>query len=126
VDVSGVATLRAAIADMARDLDDFSDVNARAARIIASAARANAPRDTGALAASLTPTSDRHRAGVASSLPYAGIVEFGWARHPAEPYARPGAHSTERTWLRLYEDELDDLCTDVARKAPSPCPPGRR
>ena len=57
--------------------------------VVQNAAVKNAPKDTGALKASITRAVDNNNAFVGSPLEYAPYLEFGTRRQKAQPYLIP-------------------------------------
>lgn len=118
VEVDGLAELRRNLRRLGEDVADLKAANERAARIVAEAAAARAPRRTGRLAASLRATRAVGRASVlagGASVPYAGPVHWGWeARHiEPNPFTVEAAEDTQPQWLPVYERELQRLCDRV-------------
>lgn len=111
VEVEGLAQLRRSLRGLGEDLADLKDANRDAARVVATAAAARAPRRTGRLAASLRPARAAAAASVvagSAQVPYAGPVHWGWpARHiEGNPFAMQAADATRHVWLPIYEREL--------------------
>ena len=120
VEVKGVSAFTHAMGDMAQSLGDWTEVHARTARVVASAARASAPRKTGRLAGSITPRPSRFKAGIVSALVYAPPVHWGWPAHHVEahPFVSLAASRTEPIWVRFYQDEINERLAEVARRCP--------
>lgn len=120
--VEGGRQLRAALRQAAGDLGELKDVNREAAGVAARAGQAIAPRRTGMLAGSVragaTQSAAIVRAGNAR-VPYAGVIEYGWAaRHIApHPFLREGATRTEPHWIELYRARIEQLIHRIERKA---------
>lgn len=118
VRVEGLAQLRRDLRTFAGDVDDLKDANAAAARIVAAAAEARAPRRSGRLAASVRGNRAAGKATVSAgraSVPYAGPIHWGWAARgiEANPFVADAAQASEPTWLPLYENNLQDLADRV-------------
>jgi hypothetical protein len=117
-EVKGGANLRRTLKKVEGGLDDLKAVHGEVAQIVADRAQTTVPRVTGTLAGTIRPGATKTmavvRAGFAR-VPYAGVQEFGWpARNiPPNPYLRPAAHDTESTWLKTYNDEIDELLSKV-------------
>lgn len=93
-------------------------INARHMVVIATAAvhaQADklAPRDSGHLAGSLTPSVDGNKdvaeGAVSTNVPYAAYQEFGTSRHRAQPYLRPA--------VRIVKPKIDNMVINEIRKA---------
>ena len=111
--VRGADRLARTAADAGRELRDLSRTN----RAVAEGVRASAspPRLTGALAASLTVTSSTTEADVTSGLPYAGVIEYGWARHNIEPsmFLTSAATGRDPASIDLYQRAVDAALAGV-------------
>ena len=106
------STMKAAAAK----LGDLSSAGGKAAELVASAARAAAPRLTGALAASTQGFTDgKTTAGVGSDLVYAPVIHNGWSGHniDSNPYITRAFESTEDQWLKVYRSQVDDIAGTV-------------
>ena len=61
-----------------------------------------------------------HRWRLAKSVPYAGVIHFGWPRHNIEPqpflYDALDRRSDEV--IKLYEDRITDLVHKLDRETP--------
>jgi len=117
-EVKGGRRLRATLKDVESGLEDLKAVHGEVAQIVVDRAMTTVPRVTGALAGTIRGSGTQSmaviRAGFAK-VPYAGVQEFGWPRRniPPNPYLRPAAHETEPTWLRVYNDEIEELLSKV-------------
>jgi hypothetical protein len=117
-EVKGGARLRATLKNVEEGLEDLKAVHAEVADIVVDRAQTTVPRLTGQLAGTIRGSGTRTmavvRAGYAK-VPYAGVQEFGWPRRniPPNPYLRPAAKETEPTWLRTYNDEIEELLSKV-------------
>ena len=109
--VRGADELERTLHQAGQDVTDLHVPNAKAGDLIVGAARARAPKRSGRLASSLAPVVSATAVTVASHLPYAGPVHWGWpARHiAAQPFLSDAATSTETTWAGYYETELDAI-----------------
>lgn len=121
VEIDGARELRRTLRAAGDDMEDLKAAHLAAANIAASAARARAPRLTGALAgdirASGTKTAGIVRAG-RKRIPYAGAVHWGWPARgmKARPYITEGAQQTEPVWVPLYQKEIDKALSKVKGK----------
>lgn len=118
VRVEGLSRLRRGLRDLGDGVDDLKDANARAARIVATAAAARAPRVSGALAGTLRGNRAAGRASVMAgraSVAYAGPIHWGWPARgiEANPFVVDAAQATEGLWLSGYEADIDDLVDRV-------------
>jgi hypothetical protein len=106
--VTGDDRLASTLTSAGHKVGDLSKANKRAADLVASEARATAPRLTGALAASTVGFSDRTTASVGSDLVYAPPIHYGWPGRNIEPnpYIEQAFESTASQWQAAYEDEV--------------------
>ena len=97
--------LKAAVVDLA----DLSEPGRQAGRRVASAGTAEAPRRTGALAASHRSTADRTVALITANTVYAPVIHWGWRAHNIEPnpWLSRAAQRTEPAWIQFYEQQVD-------------------
>lgn len=75
-------------------------------QIIVAAIAARAPRRTGALAGSFSVTPEgAGGAEVISSVPYAGVINYGWPARGIAPahFIEPAIEHSEPQWLREWE-----------------------
>lgn len=79
ITVEGAAQLERSGRAAAVELGRTADMHREIATLIAG--RVNAPRRTGLLQSSIRPSSTDTEALVGSSLVYAPVQEYGWARH---------------------------------------------
>lgn len=117
VRIDGSNRLVATLADAARKLVDFSKPGTAAARTAAARAKTLAPRRTGALSGSIRPASSR-RVGIITAgagLRYARPVHWGSPARgiPARPFLSEAAQGTESSWIKRYEQHVDDALKTV-------------
>ena len=98
--------------------DDFGDMDApggRAANLVATSGRQEAPRLTGALASSIRPDVDGNTAAVVSALPYAGRTHYGWAAvgQRAQPFLTDPLARYENKIVEYYGDEAERILSHV-------------
>ncbi|WP_280383364.1 hypothetical protein [Nocardia wallacei] len=116
VRVIGGRRLRATMRRAGVDMQELNRAHAAAARIVADAARA--PVASGRLQSTIRPGATRTqaivRAGYAS-VPYAGVIHWGWPRRNirAQPFLSDAATSTESTWIKSYEDEIERIISQI-------------
>ena len=118
VRVRGVNRLARTLRAAGRDLDQMKDAHSKAARYVAGASAAAAPKRTGALAASVRGSNAARKATVragGAAVPYAGPIHWGWpARHiAAQPFISDTAQATEPVWVRMYEADLRRILRSV-------------
>lgn len=77
----------------------------KVADMVAEEARSLAPVDTGRLRGSIDVVRDGNNHVVVTDAPYAGFVEFGTSRQPAQPFLGPAAETVKLALLDL-EDVL--------------------
>jgi phage gpG-like protein len=113
VEVHGARELRATMEAAGVEMRQLGAVHQRVARVIAAAC--NPPRKTGRLAASIAATAEPETATVASRVPYAGVVEWGWrARNiRGQHFLLQAAQRTQPKWFQMYVDEIQAICDRV-------------
>lgn len=109
VTVEGAETFKRTAGAFARDLEDLTDTNRRAAELVLDRADAKTPRSSGALAASGRVDAGPDEASVVYDAVYAGVIHNGWDDRNIEPqpwlletYEEPTAAVTD-----VYLDDLD-------------------
>lgn len=116
--VDGARQLRATMKAAGVDLSDLTAVNKQTAAMVSAAAGRQAPRRSGALAATVRPAGTRTaaivRAGTAS-VRYAQVIEYGWPGHNivAQPYVVAAAHDTEPAWTSYYEQQIEKIIATI-------------
>ena len=111
--VDGADTLARTTAAAAKSLRDLTATNRAVAEGVA--ASASPPRRTGALAGSLSCSSSATESEVSSSLVYAGVIEYGWARHGIEAtsFLTSAATGRDPASIDLYERAVNDALAKV-------------
>lgn len=96
----------------------LTDPTRATARIVASAARGDAPVLTGHLRSSITASSSGPVATVGDGVPYAGVIHFGWPGRSisANPFITNAAQRTEPLWFAAYEREVNQQLGTVKGK----------
>lgn len=98
------------------DLRDLTEPGREAQRIALNAARSEAPRLTGRLAAShKAGRVTEHEAPIVATVVYAPVIHWGWARRgiEANPWMTRAARRTEPTWVRGYAEQTDSAISKV-------------
>ena len=115
VTVEGADTLNRTLRAASADLADMERPAGTTARLIANRARVGAPRLTGALSASVTPSTDKGTAEVTSGLVYANRVHWGYAAvgQRAQPFITDARAQTEGQWMDAYQDEAERILHTV-------------
>lgn len=115
ITVEGGRELSASLARAADQFGDMERPGERAADLLASRGRIEAPRLTGALASSITPEVDGNTAAVMSALPYAARTHYGYARYNqrAQPFLTDPLVQLEGTYVDYYADEADRILHTV-------------
>lgn len=124
VEVEGLRTLRASLKAAGLSVDDLKDAHAQVAQLVVRAAAPNAPRRTGALAASTRGSGTQGAAVVRagkSAVPYAGPIHWGWpSRHiAANPWLWNAAVNSREQWTGTYLHALEAII-DKIEGAPGP------
>ena len=116
ITVDGSSQLVGSMKAAGQELADMKPAHARVAALVADAARV--PRRSGALAASLRPSTDTGRAIVsagAGRVRYAGVIHWGWPRRNIRPqtFLADAAKSTEPAWLAAYTESVQTVLDTV-------------
>lgn len=135
-DIIGVEGLRAfarALKDAESGLlDELKDTHREVGELVASTARANAPRRSGRLAASIK--SARAQSGVVvsagrKSIPYAKPIHFGWPSRPnrargwrggpirPQPFLYDAVDQRRSEVVRVYAERLEEIAAKIERQA---------
>ena len=89
VEVKGAKELRRAFRQLPPEYrKELAAIHKRIARPVAETARVLAPKQSGALAASIRPLGSQRSGRIAAgrkSVPYAGPIHWGWPRRNIEP-----------------------------------------
>jgi hypothetical protein len=118
VEVVGARQLAATMKRAGADLRDLTALNRSAAAVVGAAAKARAPRRSGALAGSVrvggTRTAGTVRAGSAS-VPYAMPIHWGWPSRniTAQPFISDAARDTEPVWTAVYRVGVERILTKI-------------
>ena len=115
ITVKGAARFSETMNRAAADMADMRTADTKAARIVAGAGARAAPRLTGRLAASLTPSVGRQTATITSPLVYAVPVHWGRPAHniEANPFVWRAAQATQSEWMGGYETDAQHACDMV-------------
>lgn len=109
----GAKQLERALQQAQLDLLDLRETHLQAAKIVMNYAKPRTPRDTGALANSLRVSASRTtgiiEAGNVTDVPYARIIHYGNEYIRAQPWLSHAAQFTEPTWIKLYEERIDEI-----------------
>lgn len=115
IKVEGLTTLRATLKVAAKRVGDMSRPAQQTAAYLSTRGRADAPRRTGRLSASVRGSTDGDDVAVTSALPYANRTHWGFARYRqrAQPWLLEGAENSESSWIRNYERQIDSALAGV-------------
>lgn len=123
--VQGAKTLRRTLKRAGVDVQDLKDAHKAAAEIVRVAAAPHTPRRTGRLAGTLKASGAQSiakvTAGTPRTVPYAGVIHWGWKRRhiTAQPWITDAAQSTEPRWQNTYLDAIEAVIQKV-EGAPGP------
>jgi hypothetical protein len=111
VRVTGVREVQAALKQLEASSADLSGVHKRVVSALLPGIAARSPRRTGALAGSYQAKSTKTRGRIASSVPYSGVIEYGWAQHSIAParMVRDTIEAEQREIVAMYEQEIETL-----------------
>ena len=112
ITVKGEARLAASLRRAGSDLNDLDAVNSKVGSAVAQAARARAPKLTGALARSTTGTAAAgNTVRLQATVIYAGVIHNGWPRHhiSPQPYLRETVDAEQARIVSQYAAEADKI-----------------
>ena len=112
VQVVGLADLQKALRKLGHDNRAFTKTHKAIADWLRAEGAKRAPRgDTGDLFTSLRPRATQKNARVESSLIYAGVVHWGWAKRgvPAQPFMQEALEDTRLDVADFYVAMMYDL-----------------
>lgn len=101
--VEGAENLTRTLGAFARDLEDLTDTNRKAAELVLDRATPRTPRSSGSLAASGRVDAGPDEAAVVYDVEYAGVIHNGWEDRNITP----------QPWLAETFDESTAAVTDV-------------
>jgi hypothetical protein len=115
IHVIGTEQIAATMRKAGRDVGDLTNAHRAAAAIFTPAARALAPRLTGALAGATRPEATKDGAGVSNALPYFGPIHYGWPRRniAAHRFVDEAVTATWSQWFPIYERAIQSACDEV-------------
>jgi hypothetical protein len=115
VQIVGGDELAASLHRASDQLDDMARAGEQSGNLILNRARVAAPRLTGALASSLTLTTERLETAVTSGLPYAARTHYGYPRYDqrAQPFLTDARDQTQNVWIEYYADEAERVLHTV-------------
>jgi len=126
IQADGAKQLRRSLKQAGLDVSDLKAAHKAVAELIASRSAPNAPRRSGALAASVRPAGTAREAVVRAGrarVPYAGPVHWGWKRPagpgrraqniPAQPWLYAAARANEDPALDLYLRALERIIDTI-------------
>lgn len=111
IEVVGAEHLQDTMKTAANELADLKAPSQAAGAMVLSAARARAPKVSGALAGSLFVEGIDGGVAVQASSPYAGPIHWGWpARNiKAQPFLTEAGAATEPAWVQGYTTEVEAI-----------------
>lgn len=114
VEVTGLRECVKALKDLGDDLSDLKEANGTLGREIASRASALAPVRSGRLAASIKSNKAAKKVQIkagSARVPYAGVIEYGWAARNIrpQPYLRKAAFENKNYIKDKYEENIKDV-----------------
>lgn len=124
VHVEGLRELRRAIREAKDDLskDALKATHLEGATIVADEAERIVPRRSGDLASSIRPAGQQAKAVVRAgrkSIPYAGVIHFGWAGHNIEPqpFIYDALDHRADEVVDAYQRQVDKIANKLVRNA---------
>jgi len=123
VQVTGAKELRRALQRMGNDATDLRAINLAAAKEVGDEAQHRAPHLSGALVHSVRPTATKQSGKVAAgkkTVPYAGVIHFGWPRHNIKPhpFLFDALDDKRQAVADKYAERVDALVVRVGKETP--------
>ena len=114
-EVAGLDNLKRTLGAAERDLKDSAEADRQAAAVVASSARARAPKVSGRLAASVHPVPVPGGYGVAVGTAYGGVILHGWAARniAANPFVTEAAAASLPAVTEAYHRNIDTSLRQV-------------
>lgn len=114
--VDGARRLRTTMRRAGIDMAELREVHAAAARLVA--ARADPPRRTGRLAATIRAGATQRQATVRAGyarVPYAPVIHWGWPARGirAQPFLSEAAQASEPAWVELYARHVEQIINTI-------------
>lgn len=115
--VTGLHEAMRALKQAGADMSEMNDLMHEIGEIVARRARSLAPVRTGRLRASLRAGKGRTkaviRAGYSTSVPYAGVIEYGWPKRniAPHPFLIPARDQTWNQVQNTFENGLTKILT---------------
>lgn len=114
ITVEGARELRRALRALEGGTDDLKATHAESAKVVEQRASQLVPRRSGALAGSIRSTGQAAAGVVRSgraSVPYAGVIHFGWPRRNIgpQPFLYDALDDRRNEVLSLYASRVDGL-----------------
>lgn len=115
VKVEGAARLSRTLDHAADDLGKLDAADLHSAESVAAAARARAPRRTGALAGSVRAEASEGIGRVVVDAPYAAYVEYGVSKHniAPRPFLAEAAEQSEPAVVAAYAEDVNRAVSHV-------------
>ena len=115
VEVEGAARLQATMRACAAELQDLKAAHTAVAHQGAAASATRAPHRSGALAASVRGTSEKGAAVFSASVPYAGVIHYGWPGHniAANPFMTGALTAKQSTWTDTYFRAVESAVSKI-------------
>ena len=111
VRVTGVREVQRALKTLEVDAADLKAAHLAVSSALLPGIAQRTPRRSGALAGSWAAGATKTRARMTSTLPYAGVIEYGWSERGIEParMVRDTVGASSAEILSIYERELERL-----------------
>lgn len=110
--VTGLSGVVRALLELGLEVDDLKDAFSSIADEAAGKAAGFAPKRTGRLAGDIRGNRAKSKAVVTAgraSIPYAGVINYGWARHGIEPngFMQKTDEVMQPVAIRRLEEEIN-------------------
>ena len=117
ITIKGVEEVKSSLNKLAKDIEQNSNVISDLGKTIANSASAIAPKLTGALASSIGSKFENKTLQIYAgnkSVPYAGVIEYGWPQHNID--AQPYLNTALKENMGLIEKKYDEQIAQSIKK----------
>ena len=114
IEVKGIKETVRTLEKFGVDASDLKTAFQRIGTMVANEAKILAPKQSGALEASIRASKTKNKAAIragSAKVPYAGVIHYGWPAHniEAHPFLTTAVEHQGPAAVRMMDDELHGL-----------------